>query len=202
MFRFLGDISMVEFNCTVKDIFRRPNMIDKAVRELADKGFTDHALTYARIRDNIYNALAYASDNMKDYEYSVAISYLQSRNSEQIVARDNYYTHRTIRRYVRKACKLIGDYYSDILGIRLLPCDTRSVPCDIAAGSFWEKVDSLMNNSIENACVVILCCYERRSVNYVCSTYFMGSDKVKKIVSAFDSVLTVYDIPSEDRSAV
>ena len=59
-----------------------------------------------------------------------------------------------------------------------------------------------MNASIENACVVILCCYEKKSVNYVCSTYSMGSDKVKKIVKAFDSVLTVYDIPSEDRSAV
>ena len=30
----------------------------------------------------------------------------------------------------------------------------------------------------------------------------MGSTKVKKIVKAFDSVLTVYDIPSEARSAV
>jgi hypothetical protein len=30
----------------------------------------------------------------------------------------------------------------------------------------------------------------------------MGSDKVKKIVNSFNSVLTVYDIPSEDRSVV
>ena len=95
---------MVEFNCTVKDIFRRPNMIDKAVRELADNGFTDHAVIYAHIRDNIFNALAYASAHLKDYEYNVAISYLQSRNSEQTVAKQTYYTHRTIRRYVRKAC--------------------------------------------------------------------------------------------------
>lgn len=59
-----------------------------------------------------------------------------------------------------------------------------------------------MHDSIENACVVILCCYEQKSVNYVCSTYSMGSDKVKKIVNSFNSVLTVYDIPSEDRSVV
>ena len=193
---------MVEFNCTVKDIFRRPNMIDKAVRELADNGFTDHAVIYAHIRDNIFNALAYASAHLKDYEYNVAISYLQSRNSEQTVAKQTYYTHRTIRRYVRKACDLIGEYYSDILGIRLLPCDTRSVPCDILPGTFWEKVDSLMDDSIENACVAILCCHEKKSVNYVCSTCFMGSDKVKNIVNEFESVLTVYDIPSEGRSAV
>ena len=45
---------MVEFNCTVKDIFRRANMIDKAVRELADKGFADHAVIYTRIRENIF----------------------------------------------------------------------------------------------------------------------------------------------------
>ena len=51
---------MIEFNCTVKDIFRRPNMIDKAVRKLADNGYAEYAVIYARIRDNIYNALAYA----------------------------------------------------------------------------------------------------------------------------------------------
>ncbi|MCR4731325.1 MAG: hypothetical protein K5881_10410 [Saccharofermentans sp.] len=193
---------MVEFNCTVKDIFRRPNMIDKAVRELADNGYAEHAVTYTRLRDNIFNALAYASGKMKDYEYNVAVSYLESRNSEQTVAKNNYYTHRTIRRYIRKACDLISEYYLNTMGIKLLPVDTRSVGCNISAGSFWEKVDSLMHDSIENACVVILCCYEQKSVNYVCSTYCMGSDKVKKIVNAFNSVLTVYDIPSEDRSVV
>ena len=193
---------MVEFNCTVKDIFRRPNMIDKAVRELADHGYPGHAVTYSLLRDNIFNALAYASGKMKDYEYALAISYLQSRQSEQSIAKNQYYTHRTIRRYVRKACDYISEYYSEYLGIKLLPVDTRSVDCNITAGSFWDKVDSLMNDSIENACVVIMCCFEHKSVNYVCGTYCMGSGKVKKIVSAFDSVLTLYDIPSEDRSVV
>lgn len=193
---------MDEFKCTVKDIFRRANMIDKAVRELADKGFTDHAVVYTRIRDNIFNALNYAASNMKDYEYRVAINYLESRHSEQTLARMTYYTHRTIRRYVRKACDLIARYYEEALQIKLLPVDTRSVECNISAGSFWNKVDSMMHDSIENACVVILCCFEKKSVNYVCSTYSMGSTKVKKIVKAFDSVLTVYDIPSEARSAV
>ena len=193
---------MVEFNCTVKDIFRRPNMIDKAVRNLADKGYAEHAVTYTRLRDNIFNALAYAAGRMKDYEYDVAIGYLESRHSEQTIAKMTYYTHRTIRRYVRKACDLISEYYLNEMGIKLLPVDTRSVKCNITAGTFWDKVDSLMHDSIENACVVILCCYEKKSVNYVCSTYSMGSDKVKKIVSSFDSVLTVYDIPSEARSVV
>ena len=113
-----------------------------------------------------------------------------------------FYTHRTIRRYVRKACDLISEYYLNEMGIKLLPVDTRSVKCNITSGTFWDKVESLMRDSIENACVVILCCYERKSVNYVCSTYSMGSDKVKKIVGSFDSVLTVYDLPSEDLSAV
>ena len=45
---------MVEFNCTVKDIFRRPQMIDKAVRKLADNGYTDHAATYSLIRENMH----------------------------------------------------------------------------------------------------------------------------------------------------
>lgn len=193
---------MVEFNCTVKDIFRRPNMIDKAVRDLADKGYAEHAVTYTKLRDNIFNALAYTAGKMKDYEYDVAVSYLESRCSEQTLAKRTFYTHRTIRRYVRKACDLISEYYLNEMGIKLLPVDTRSVKCNITSGTFWDKVDSLMRDSIENACVVILCCYERKSVNYVCSTYSMGSDKVKKIVGAFDSVLTVYDIPSADLSAV
>ena len=193
---------MVEFNCTVKDIFRRPNMIDKAVRELADKGFTDHALTYARIRDNIYNALAYAAKNMKDYEYKVAVAYLESRSSEQTVAKETYYTHRTIRRYVRKACEFVRRYYEEKLGIKLLPIDTKTIRSTVCAGTFWEKVDSLMKSSIENACIVILRCNEHVSVNYVCSNYGMGSGKVKKIVDDFGAVITAYDIPSEKRSAV
>lgn len=193
---------MVEFNCTVKDLFRRSNMIDKAVRKLADNGYSDYAVTYARIRDNLYNALAYAAGRMKDYEYEVAVSYLESRESEQNVAVKSYYTHRTIRRYIRKACELVGEYYADVQGIRLLPVDTRSVDCVVTAGTFWDKVNALMSTCIENACIVILRCNEQRSVNFVCSNYGMGSEKVKKVARDFESVVTVYDIPSENRSAV
>ena len=195
-------IFMIEFNCTVKDIFRRPNMIDKAVRKLADNGYAEYAVIYARIRDNIYNALAYAADNMKDYEYKVAIAYLESRSSEQTVAKETYYTHRTIRRYVRKACELVRRYYEEKLCIKLLPIDTKTIKSTVCAGTFWEKVDSLMKSSIENACIVILRCNEHVSVNYVCSNYGMGSGKVKKIVDDFGAVITAYDIPSEKRSAV
>lgn len=193
---------MIEFNCTVKDIFRRPNMIDKAVRKLADNGYAEYAVIYARIRDNIYNALAYAAKNMKDYEYKVAVAYLESRSSEQTVAKETYYTHRTIRRYVRKACEFIRRYYEEKLGIKLLPIDTKTIQSTVCAGTFWEKVDSLMKSSIENACIVILRCNEHVSVNYVCSNYGMGSGKVKKIVDDFGAVITAYDIPSEKRSAV
>ncbi|MBR0396388.1 MAG: hypothetical protein IJI63_07810 [Clostridiales bacterium] len=193
---------MIEFNCTVKDIFRRPNMIDKAVRKLADNGYAEYAVIYARIRDNIYNALAYAAKNMKDYEYKVAVAYLESRSSEQIVAKETYYTHRTIRRYVRKACEFVRRYYEEKLGIKLLPIDTKTIRSTVCAGTFWEKVDSLMKSSIENACIVILRCNEHVSVNYVCSNYGMGSGKVKKIVDDFGAVITAYDIPSEKRSAV
>lgn len=193
---------MIEFNCTVKDIFRRPNMIDKAVRKLADNGYAEYAVIYARIRDNIYNALAYAAKNMKDYEYKVAVAYLESRSSEQTVAKETYYTHRTIRRYVRKACEFVRRYYEEKLGIKLLPIDTKTIRSTVCPGTFWEKVDSLMKSSIENACIVILRCNEHVSVNYVCSNYGMGSGKVKKIVDDFGAVITAYDIPSEKRSAV
>ena len=193
---------MVEFNCTVKDIFRRPQMIDKAVRKLADNGYTGYAATYSLIRENIYNALAYVSSNMKPHEYEVVAKYLGSRSSEQFVADTSYYTHRTIRRYVSKACELIRNYYAVCLGIELLPNDTRSVSCIVPVGTFWEKVDSLMNSSIENACIAIMCCYEHESVNAVCSSCNMGSEKVRKVINAFESVVTVIDIPSEKRSAV
>ena len=193
---------MIEFNCTVKDLFRRPNMIDKAVRRLADNGFTEHAVIYAVIRDNMYNAMAYASFKMKEHEYKVAVDYLQSRDSEQTVALNTFYTLRTIRRYIRKACEFIEEYYYIALGIRLLPVDTRSVECSVTFGSFWEKTDSIMHSSIENACVAILYFNEQMSINYICSNYGMGSDKVKRIVQTFGTVVTVYGIPSEKRSAV
>ena len=193
---------MFEFNCTVKDLFRRPTMIDNAVRRMADNGYTEHAVIYACIRDNIYNALAYAAFNMKDYEYKAAVTYLESRDSEQVVAQENYYTLRTIRRYIRKACEYIREYYFIALGIKLLPVDTRSVGCSVPAGSFWEKADSLMHCSIENAFIAIMYFNEHMSINYICNNYGMGSDKVKKVLQAFGTVVTVCDIPSEKRSAV
>lgn len=193
---------MIEFNCTVKDIFRRPNMIDKAVRRLADNGFAEHAVIYARVRDNLFNALAYASEHMKPHEYEAAVGYLGSRQSEQAIADISFYNHRTIRRYVSKVCDLVGKYYAEFLGISLLPNDTRNIKCEVSTGSFWEKVNSLMNGSIENACIVISYCFEHSSINAICSTYNMGGEKVKRIVNTFNSVVTVYDIPSESRSAV
>ena len=188
---------MIVFNCTVKDIFRRPYMIDSAVRTLANNGYAEHAVTYSRIRDNIKNAMEYASSNMRDYEYKAAVIYLQSRESEQEIANTAYYTHRTIRRYVRKACELVSNYYSEYLGIEFLPNETRSISCEISSGSFWEKVNSLMNGSIENACAVILSRYENNTVNAVCTVCSMGAKKVKAILNAFDSVVTVYDMPAE-----
>lgn len=193
---------MIEFNCTVKDLFRRPNMIDKAVRRLADNGFAEHAVIYARIRDNIYSAMAYASFNMKDYEYDAAVAYLGSRESEEAIAKRFYFTMRTVRRYIRKACEYIGEYFCQVLGIRLLPVDTRSVEVSVPAGTFWEKIDALMGSSIENACIAIVYCNEKMSINYVCNNFGMGSQKVKKIIDAFGTVITVYGIPSEKRSAV
>lgn len=193
---------MLKFNCTVKDIFRRANMIDLAVRKLADNGYSEHAVTYALIRDNLYNALAFASANMNKCEYDVAVSYFGSRDSEQKIAENAYYTHRTIRRYVRKACELIKIYYAEYLGIEFLPNETRSISCEVTSGSFWEKVNSLMNGSIENACAVILSRYENNTVNAVCNVCCMGSKKVKNILNEFDNVVTVYDMPAEKRSAV
>lgn len=193
---------MISFNCTVRDVFRRPYMLDRVVKDLADNGYTEYVKTYAIIKANIRNALSYASENMKDYEYEVAVKYLNSRLSEQAIAEKLFYTHRTIRRYIRKACDLIRKYYADCVGIRLLPCDTRYIECTVPAGSFWEKVDFMMGRSIENAGVVILCCHENRSVNYVCRMYCMGSEKVKRIVDTFDSVVTVSNIPTEKASAV
>lgn len=177
-------------------------MIDLAVRKLADNGYSEHAVTYALIRDNLYNALAYAASNMNKCEYDVAVSYFGSRESEQKIAETAYYTHRTIRRYVRKACELVSNYYSEYLGIEFLPNETRSISCEISSGSFWEKVNSLMNGSIENACAVILSRYENNTVNAVCTVCSMGAKKVKAILNAFDSVVTVYDMPAEKRSAV
>ena len=127
---------MIEFNCTVKDIFRRPNMIDKAVRRLADNGFAEHAVIYARVRDNLFNALAYASEHMKPHEYEAAVGYLGSRQSEQAIADISFYNHRTIRRYVSKVCDLVGKYYVEFLGISLLPNETRNIKCEVSTGSF------------------------------------------------------------------
>ena len=137
---------MIDFNCTVKDLFRRRSMIDKAVRSLADNGFPEHAATYAVVRNNMYNALAYAASNMKDYEYRVASAYFESRDSEMKVSQKMYYTHRTIRRYIRKACEYISEYYAKELGIGLLPFFPGTVECSVSGVTFWEKTNSLIRS--------------------------------------------------------
>ena len=139
---------------------------------------------------------------MNDYEYKVALSYLESRDSERMISEKMFYTQRTIRRYIRKACEYIEEYYANELGIRLLPFDTKTVGCRVSGVSFWDKANSLMSFSIENTCIVIAYYVEQMSINAICSNFGMGNDKVKKIVSDFGAVVTLYNIPSEKRSAV
>lgn len=193
---------MILFNCTVKDLFRRRDMINKAVWSLADNGCPEYVAAYVSIRNNLFNAMEYASFNMKDYEYRVAAAYLGTDDSEKEVAEKMFFTHRTIRRYVRKACEYINEYYVNELGIRFLPIDTRTVECKADGITFWDKANSLMSTSIENACVVISYFYDHMSVNSICNNFGLGSQKVKKIINDFGAVITVCDIPSEKRSAV
>ena len=47
-----------------------------------------------------------------------------------------YYTHRTIRRYVRKVCDLIGRYYYEVMGIKLSNY-ARNHPAALSADYSW-----------------------------------------------------------------
>lgn len=193
---------MKRFNCTVKDVFRRQNMVDSAVMALADHGFTDHAAVYSVIKDNKNNALAYVAEHMDKDEYGAAVLYLKTRKTEKAVAREAYFTDRTVRRHICKACDLIAKYYADYWGIILMPVNVKSVECFAPAGTMWEKIDALMDDSIENACVAASFFCELDSINYICKHYMVGMDKVKKIINGFNSTATLMDMPSEKRRAV
>ena len=193
---------MKRFNCTVKDVFRRQNMIVNAVRMLADNGYTEPAATYAVIRDNMNNALAYVSAHMDKDEYRAAELYLNSKKTEKQVAEISYFTDRTVRRHICKACDLVAKYYEQYWGVILMPTCVKSVECTPPAGTLWEKINSAINGSIENACIAVAFFYEHDSVNYICNNYKVGIDKVKKIVSGFNSTATLMDMPAEKRHAV
>lgn len=177
---------MITFACTVKDLFRRPKLINKTVRALADHGYVEHAVTYALIRDNISKALVYASSNMRDHEYKASMAYLESRYSENKAAERTHYTPRTLRRYIHRVCDLINEYYESNLDIRFLPLGTKLVDFLPLSGSFWEKVNTLAGSSLEVALVVVKCIDEKRSSNMVCLNYGMGSSKVKRILEAYN----------------
>ena len=177
---------MIIFACTVKDLFRRPKLINKTVRALADHGYVEHAVTYALIRDNISKALVYASSNMRDHEYKAGMAYLESRYSENKAAERTHYTPRTIRRYIHRVCDLISEYYERNLDIRFLPLGAKLVDFPPLSGSFWEKVNTLAGFSLEAALVVVKCIDEKRSSNMVCMNYGMGSSKVKRILEAYN----------------
>ena len=176
---------MITFACTVKDLFRRPELINATVRTLAEHGSLEQALNYALIRENISRALSYAAENMRDHEYKAGVAYLESKCSETKVAKRTHYTPRTLRRYIHRVCDLVAEYYEDNLDIQFLPLDSRTSGYPVLSGTFWEQTDILAGYSIENALVVIKCCNERMSVNFVCRNYGMGSSKVKRIVKTF-----------------
>lgn len=193
---------MMFFACTVKDIFRRPKLINKTVRALADHGYVEHAVTYALIRDNISKALVYASSNMRDHEYKAGMAYLESRYSENKAAERTHYTPRTLRRYIHRVCDLISEYYERNLDIRFLPLGTKLVDFPPLAGSFWEKVNTLAGFSLEAALVVVKCVDEKRSSNMVCLNYGMGIVKVKRILEIFNESQDVYGILMDTIRAV
>lgn len=193
---------MITFACTVKDLFRRPKLINKTVRALADHGYVEHAVTYALIRDNISKALVYASSNMRDHEYKAGMAYLESRYSENKAAERTHYTPRTLRRYIHRVCDLISEYYERNLDIRFLPFGTKLVDFPPLAGSFWEKVNTLAGFSLEAALVVVKCVDEKRSSNMVCKNYGMGGVKVKRILEIFNESQDVYGILMDTIRAV
>ena len=193
---------MIIFACTVKDLFRRPKLINKTVRALADHGYVEHAVTYALIRDNISKALVYASSNMRDHEYKAGMAYLESRYSENKAAERTHYTPRTLRRYIHRVCDLISEYYERNLDIRFLTLSAKLVDFPPLSGSFWEKVNTLAGFSLEAALVVVKCVDEKRSSNMVCKNYGMGGVKVKRILEIFNESQDVYGILMDTIRAV
>lgn len=193
---------MITFACTVKDLFRRPKLINKTVRALADHGYVEHAVTYALIRDNISKALVYASSNMRDHEYKAGMAYLESRYSENKAAERTHYTPRTLRRYIHRVCDLISEYYERNLEIRFLTLGAKLVDFPPLAGSFWGKVNTLAGFSLEAALVVVKCVDEKRSSNMVCKNYGMGGVKVKRILELFNESQDVYGILMDTIRAV
>lgn len=193
---------MIIFACTVKDLFRRPKLINKTVRALADHGYVEHAVTYALIRDNISKALVYASSNMRDHEYKAGMAYLESRYSENKAAERTHYTPRTLRRYIHRVCDLISEYYERNLDIRFLTLGAKLVDFPPLSGSFWEKVNTLAGFSLEAALVVVKCVDEKRSSNMVCKNYGMGGVKVKRILEIFNESQDVYGILMDTIRAV
>ena len=193
---------MMNFACTVIDLFRRPKLINKTVRALADHGYVEYAVTYTLIRDNISKALVYASSNMRDHEYKAGMAYLESRYSENKAAERTHYTPRTLRRYIHRVCDLISEYYERNLDIRFLPLGTKLVDFPALSGSFWEKVNTLAGFSLEAALVVVKCVDEKRSSNMVCKNYGMGGVKVKRILELFAESQDVYGILMDTIRAV
>ncbi len=193
---------MITFACTVKDLFRRPKLINKTVRALADHGYVEHAVTYALIRDNLCNALVYAAGNMRDYEYKAGMAYLESRLSENKAAQKTHYTPRTLRRYIHKVCNLVSEYYEKNLNISFLPLGTKITVFPKLSGTFWEKVNILASFSMELALIAITCSYEKYSVNYVCVNYGLGSAKVKRFLKVFHEYKDISGLLIENNRAV
>ncbi len=107
------------FNCTVKDIAFRKDVIESLTSSMAANGYTEAKSDYLTIVSHWNEALNCASMESGSEKARIALKYLTGNITIDRISLLEFYNARTVRRYIREFCELVRKYYLERFDISL-----------------------------------------------------------------------------------
>ena len=107
------------FNCTVKDIAFRRDVIESLTSSMADNGYTEAKSDFLTIVGHWNEALNCASMKSGCEKARIVLKYLKGNITIDRISILEYYNTRTIRRYIREFCENVRKYYLERFDISL-----------------------------------------------------------------------------------
>ena len=107
------------FNCTVKDIAFRKDVIESLTSSMVANGYTEAKSDYLTIVSHWNEALNCASMESGSEKARIALKYLTGNITIDRISLLEFYNARTVRRYIREFCELVRKYYLERFDISL-----------------------------------------------------------------------------------
>jgi len=107
------------FNCTVKDLAFRKDVIESLTTTMAANGYADAKSDFQTIINHWNEALNCASMKAGCEKARIALKYLSGNITIDRISNLEFYNNRTVRRYIREFCEYIRKFYLERFDISL-----------------------------------------------------------------------------------